>query len=1053
MCCGVLAIGAPRSSLRSVLLTTTAVLITTLATPALAQVTVTGNVTPDPWAPADHLVIGDTSFGQVTVENGSTTASSSGSLGELADSDGIAIITGYGSRWDITNSLTVGNRGAATLQVLDGGVVTTGDWMDINYSSDSEAAVYVSGVDAFGNASTLQVGEELSVGYYNGDSSAMLWVTDGGKVISSGGQIGYGASISTFGTGHVTVSGSDGGDNISTWEITGELAVGADVYGTGYLDITEGGKVVSGSGVLGKEEFARGEVVVAGNDGAGNVSTWEIGGNLTVGADHVGKLDITGGGKVTSNLVDVASESSGEGAITVTGHGGGAASTLDVNSQLRVGVKGEGQLTVEDGGRVESDFGYIAYETGSTGEVTISGSDGAGNASIWQSNNTLEIGRRGVGEVTVTEGGIIATWDVSAMVLGASLGGVGNGTLNIGAKSGAGAAAAGEVRTGELRFENGDATLVFNHTDDIEFSTRMASGGVGNHTLKHEAGITTITGNNVAWTGTTDVSGGTLIVGLNGVGSLVGSDVSVGGAGTLKGTGALGRLTVQSGGLHAPGNSIGTQDVNGPYILQAGAILEIEINASSSDVVVVNGTVDISGAILKVLAAQDSYAFNTDYVIINNDGVDAVTGTFATISSNYAFLVPTVVYDGGDGNDVVLTITRNSVGLVNVAQTPNQRAVAGALATGAATNPISGMMLWLTAEQARQAFDALSGEVHASVGTVLTNDSRFTRRIILSRLQQASVGGAQGGTTQFATTGTNFDAPMALGMGSGKSASGYGVPTYASPLVFWTQGFGSWGEFDGNGNAATANRTIGGFLSGADAALGDGWRAGLALGYSHSSVGVGARLSSADIDSYHLSLYAGGMTGAVALRAGGLWSWNNIDTGRTVAFPGFFQRVDSSYNGDVGQLFAEAALPLSAGSIAYEPFANIAYVHVSSDRFTEQGGIAALNGSANNDTGFTTLGVRLAASTMFGDARIVPRASFAWQYAFGDIDPVQALAFNTGGPAFGISGVPLARNAALIDAGFDVLLAPDATLSLSYNGELASDIEDHGVTGRVNWRF
>jgi len=567
------------------------------------------------------------------------------------------------------------------------------------------------------------------------------------------------------------------------------------------------------------------------------------------------------------------------------------------------------------------------------------------------------------------------------------------------------------------------------------------------------------------YSGGTTVAGGTLAVNS----TLQNSATTVNSGGTLKGTGSLRGVTVQAGGVHAPGNSIGTQTVNGPYLLQAGAILEIETNAAGqSDLVIVNGTVDLTGATLRVLADGGNYALATSYLIIDNDGVDAVAGPFASITSNLAFLTPTVDYAsndaslGADGNDVVLTLTRNDVNFTDVAETPNQSAVAGALNGLPANNPLVVAVFGQSADGARQAFDALSGEVHASVGTVLANDSRLTRRIILGRLQQAANAGQGGGATQLAGAGTDapvtvagsFDAPMALGMGSGRGASGDGTPVAASPLVFWTQGFGSWGGFDGNGNAASADRTIGGFLSGADADLGDGWRAGLALGYSQSSVHVGVRRSSANIDSYHLSAYTGGMAGAVALRGGGLWSWNDIDSNRTVAFPGFLDRVDASYNGDVGQLFAEAALPLSTGVIAYEPFANLAYVHVSTDRFTEQGGAAALDGfGGSNDTGFASLGLRIAGNAMLGDARIAPRASFAWQYAFGDIDPVQGLAFSSGGPAFGIAGVPLARNAALIDAGFDVLLAPDATLSLSYNGELAGDVEDHGVSGRLNWRF
>ena len=52
-----------------------------------------------------------------------------------------------------------------------------------------------------------------------------------------------------------------------------------------------------------------------------------------------------------------------------------------------------------------------------------------------------------------------------------------------------------------------------------------------------------------------------------------------------------------------------------------------------------------------------------------------------------------------------------------------------------------------------------------------------------------------------------------------------------------------------------------------------------------------------------------------------------------------------------------------------------------------------------------------------------------------------------------IAGTPLARNAALIEAGLDVSLSPSAALGIFYNAEIASDVEGHGVSGRLNWRF
>jgi len=600
-------------------------------------------------------------------------------------------------------------------------------------------------------------------------------------------------------------------------------------------------------------------------------------------------------------------------------------------------------------------------------------------------------------------------------------------------------------------------TLTTGDATNSSFAGKIEGNGA---ITKQGAGVFTLTGLNT-YAGATTVNAGTLVVN----GSIASSETTVNSGGTLMGSGQLGGVTVRAGGIHAPGNSIGTQTVNGAYSLAAGGILAIETNsAGESDRVIVNGTVDLTGATLRVLAEGGNYAVATNYLIIDNDGSDAVMGTFATITSSLAFLDPTVNYAGGTGNDVMLTLMRNDVCFADVAATPNQRASATALSQLPAHNPLVSLVAGQSADVARQAFDALSGEVHATLGGTLALDSRFARGAIFSRLQQAhyagSFGAGSGSAAPLANTGTTAvvrrsDAPMmGLGVGSDEHAPERDVPHIASPLVFWTQAFGSWANTDGDGNAASGSRSIGGFLSGVDANAGGGWRIGIALGYSQSNVSVSQRISSAQIGSTHLAAYAGGPVGLFALRTGASWSWNDIDTERSVLISSFLDRVEADYDGDAGQIFGEIALPMSAGDLTFEPFANLAYVHVATDRFSEQGGVVALDGfSGEQNVGFSALGVRLATQSTIGAAVIVSRASFAWQHAFGDVVPTRALAFAGSGADMTITGVPLARDTALIEAGLDISLSSSVTAGFSYNGEIASDVEDHGLSGRLHWQF
>ena len=61
----------------------------------------------------------------------------------------------------------------------------------------------------------------------------------------------------------------------------------------------------------------------------------------------------------------------------------------------------------------------------------------------------------------------------------------------------------------------------------------------------------------------------------------------------------------------------------------------------------------------------------------------------------------------------------------------------------------------------------------------------------------------------------------------------------------WGQGFGAFGRTDGDAGTAALKRSTGGFILGADATFDERWRAGVAGGYTRTSIDVAARLSSA----------------------------------------------------------------------------------------------------------------------------------------------------------------------------------------------------------------
>ena len=85
--------------------------------------------------------------------------------------------------------------------------------------------------------------------------------------------------------------------------------------------------------------------------------------------------------------------------------------------------------------------------------------------------------------------------------------------------------------------------------------------------------------------------------------------------------------------------------------------------------------------------------------------------------------------------------------------------------------------------------------------------------------------------------------------------------------------------------------------------------------------------------------------------------------------------------------------------------------------------------------------------------KVTPRATLSWEHLFGAIDPSELLTFEATGQSFAILGTPLDRDAANIQVGLDLQVAPSATLGLSYEGLQSSRSHDNAVRLDLNWNF
>jgi outer membrane autotransporter protein len=1037
--------------------------------------------------------------GQGFVIDGTGTMNSMGWGGGIDNSSSFHpkfVVAGALAGISVNNFATVGNTNFA---ISGGG--------SLQFSNDAEAAAFIT--NSNGGSTSF---------FNNSSSSSPLHPGQAvfGSVIinDSGGTTSFFDSTNAFGT---SITNNDNG---STKFFNSSDAFNADITnnsnGVTVFGSPFGGDIATAHSAIilnnsgGKTDFnassTAGNAIITNNGGVTNFNDTSTAANATI--FNVGGTT-TFGVNTTAGSANITNRNGG--LTLIFGNAGSATITNGINGQTGFafsGMAGTASI-VNTGGSTQftasSTADHATITNSNSGNTSFFSSSSAGDATITNENNasTLFADTSTAGNATIlnklggvvvfrdssTAGNATITNDAGATTFignscpgSATITAINGGFINY-AQSGAcptpgpkpkiivgqgskidisGLLISG-ITFGSIQglgtiFLGSKALTVGTNDLSAVFGGVLAdggdSGGTGGSLIKVGDGTLILSGANT-YTGPTNINAGILNVN----GSLI-STVFVNGGGMLMGNGFIGGLVVGPGATVAPGNSIGTMIVNGNVIFQPGSFYQVEANAAGqSDNIIASGAATLAGGTVQVLAENQAYARQTRYTILTASG--GVGGTFAGVTSNLAFLTPTLSYDP---NDVFLTLNRNDITFASVAQTPNQRAVAGALDR----SPLVQAVVNLTGASALRAYDALSGEIHGSVQTTIVDDSRYVRQAILGRLRQAPYASGAGSMAALGTGGpmlayadadtTEVDA--VLGYAERKrpafliKAPPLAAPAQTPDLTFWAQGVGAWGKINGDGNAADVGRNLAGFFTGFDRRFGE-WRAGAAAGYTNSSVSVSARASSANIDTAYLAGYAGTSFGAWNFRSGATFAWNTIGTSRSIVFPGFAEQASARYGAGEGQVFGELGYGMTFSGIAAEPFAGLAWVHLDTRGFTETGGVSALTGTGNkDDVGYSTLGLRAATYYLLQNGMaLIPRASVAWQHAFGAVTPTAGLAFQSTGAGFGIWGVPVARDAALIEAGGDLQLSAQAKVGVSYAGQLANSAHDHSVKGNFTWRF
>ena len=211
-------------------------------------------------------------------------------------------------------------------------------------------------------------------------------------------------------------------------------------------------------------------------------------------------------------------------------------------------------------------------------------------------------------------------------------------------------------------------------------------------------------------------------------------------------------------------------------------------------------------------------------------------------------------------------------------------------------------------------------------------------------------------------------------------------------------------------------------------------------GYSRSDFDVNDRAAGPQ-RQLPSGAYGGGQW-AAGLRGGVAYSWHDIATRRSVAMPGFSDRLGRLRRpqrpGLRGPELSHRPVRRRAGTLRQPGLRQSAH-----RRLSRAAARPRCMRQARRARRSSTLGARATSRFELGGRRRAA-GSLGWRHATGDVKPRATQAFSEG-ESFTVAGVALARNSAVIEAGLDLQATRKTRVGLAYQGLLSGSARDHGA--------
>ncbi|WP_158628837.1 autotransporter outer membrane beta-barrel domain-containing protein [Dyella choica] len=736
-------------------------------------------------------------------------------------------------------------------------------------------------------------------------------------------------------------------------------------------------------------------VALAANNGAMPIIS--VGNGLTIGVGYHVQIDSVLTGNAGLEKID-------EGKLILTANNTYTGGTIIAGGTLKIGNGGTtgsvlGNININKYGELwidRSDSFALSNTLSGVGSVTQAGTGTltlTGNNSAYNGNIFIQSGA-----LAVTDPTQVGSAGIS--LLGGALQLTGNFTLP----------------TPIAVAESGQIDVASNSV--VTFGHGLFAGA---NLLKTGAGTLTIAGQSYQ-DAPVEVAAGTLNITSDFGHTLNAPDgspitgsytITVDNGATLVADSNIQGVAVHSGGTLSPGiDGTGTIKITGDLSLSAGSTYNLAANASGqSGLVQVSGTASVQGSSVTVNAIGSSWMPSTHYTILS---AKSINGAFGSVSSNLPLLSPALSYDA---NDVYLTLTPNIVEFESFAVTGNQNQTASAL-TASPNSLVYDALLPLTANQVRTAFTELTGDSLASAHAAILEDSYFVRNAINDHLLRT------GSTGQIEQSDNDSSV--------------------------WASLWGHDGNQDSDGNAARMRVNGSGLLVGADRNL-DAWRIGAVVGSGELS----SRNSGGEGDTHSTNktfgLYAGTALDAWQFQGGVAHSWYTTRSHRYINVIGLQGATDANSSNGITQAYFDAGYRFMFSQGSLSPYTDLARVWMHQGAIRENGSAALNVQAADVGVNYGTLGLR---GVYEPTANLQLHAAVGYQHAMGDLRTIDKQSFISGGNVdFTVAGLPVTKNASVVDLGVRFALSRRLDIEAGYHGQFSNHVTDSGARLSLNMKL